>query len=336
MSGIDNNIMKFYLKKIRDEKVLVFDEIREIPKDYLTDEIIRLALSRHIRVLEILPDEKLTEEICLFAVAQHHAHAIPCYTPLQFIPESKRTYRVCLEAVRHHAGSIPFVPDKFLTPEICTLAIMQDGLAYFSIPEKYRTDEVFPLTLFTRGSMLQYIPLEKRTYYLCLIALSCSPNTDLSCRDDVYEATKREREEARLYIPKGMSVVEDSPGYREKRMFAMQAFSSMSRVESGFIRAIDEHMHFYGSNIEPFFDSLKKINTLPRHKSSREKIEDSKRKFEDIYNVRKFRRENVHKINRSENNPPFPEFDVNISELEIKKVKNSQIQSDLNNPHIDI
>ena len=69
--------------------------------------------------------------------------------PLKFIPEEFLSEELCLAAVTRAGQALQCVPDKFKTPRVCEAAVRSDPAAIRFVPEALRTEE---LTSLSRGA----------------------------------------------------------------------------------------------------------------------------------------------------------------------------------------
>lgn len=84
-----------------------------------------------------VPDEFITEEMCIEAVNQdmelEHGRT------LSYIPEKFRTEDVCLEAVKLDGGNFKYVPKKLITFSFCRHCVELNPYVIRSIPERFAT-----------------------------------------------------------------------------------------------------------------------------------------------------------------------------------------------------
>jgi hypothetical protein len=118
-----------------------------------------ILLSFKSDVFKFIPEEQLTEEICLTAMMRNGRD-------LEFVPPALRTYPVCLESVRNggwlelaflilddeadwERSRHKYVPETLRTAELCMEAIRHSGGA-------------------AANEMIRYIPPSVLTYEMCL------------------------------------------------------------------------------------------------------------------------------------------------------------------------
>lgn len=122
-------------------------------------------------VFPCIPEEKLTEELCLAAIK----NSILFFDD---IPQKHKTYKVWLEYIKRFGTRINKVPKQFRTAELCLAAVQNDAGALFYVPEELHTNELYEAALETNGNeryrsqrinLLQYMP--KQTAEICLRAV---------------------------------------------------------------------------------------------------------------------------------------------------------------------
>src|SRR5206468_386806 len=86
-------------------------------------------VSRDGWVLEYVPDELKTHELCLAAVSN-------CGYALQFATDELKTPELCLAAVSKEGYALEYVPDELKTNELCLAAVSNCGYAL-----QFATDE---------------------------------------------------------------------------------------------------------------------------------------------------------------------------------------------------
>jgi hypothetical protein len=141
---------------------------------YNTPETALEAVQEHGLMLEFVPEELRTYEICLAAV-QAHPHRSGCL--LRFVPEELRTYEICLAAVQKDGFSLQFVPEKLRTYEICLAAVQahphRSGCLLRFVPEELRTYEIYLAAVQKNAGVLQIVPeaVQMNNPAICLAAV---------------------------------------------------------------------------------------------------------------------------------------------------------------------
>src|SRR5206468_2452135 len=86
-------------------------------------------VSRDGWVLEYVPDELKTNELCLAAVSNNGC-------ALEYVPDELKTNELCLAAVSRNGWVLEYVPDELKTNELCLAAVSNCGYAL-----QFATDE---------------------------------------------------------------------------------------------------------------------------------------------------------------------------------------------------
>ncbi len=97
-----------------------------------------IAVKADWKALEHVPDELLTEELCMLAIEANPGEA------LSVIPEWIMTEEMCLEAVKRDGLALEWVPDDgiLMTPQVCWAAVSQNGSAWGAVPDDLRSNEL--------------------------------------------------------------------------------------------------------------------------------------------------------------------------------------------------
>jgi len=123
------------------------------------------------RALEFVPEEFITEELCLLSVRQNGWN-------LHHVPLKYRTKELCEIALNHQYCGYNDIPKEFLTEEWCYIAIKAgskhnnfgpDGLSI--IPEEFRSERICLEAAKYDVRAIENIPWEYKTKELCLIAI---------------------------------------------------------------------------------------------------------------------------------------------------------------------
>ena len=154
-----------------------------VPKDIRTKEICLAALANApgngygISLIEYVPTELLSEELCIAAV-KHLGCA------LGNIPNEFKTPEVCLTAVQNaknngkHPDDHPYsdqiltkVPEQLLTYELCLAAVKHSGRAIAYVPENFITKELCMEAVKEYGEALRHVPEDLKTLEMCIEAV---------------------------------------------------------------------------------------------------------------------------------------------------------------------
>jgi len=149
----------------RDMKKNDDDEIK-------TEEEALTAIKEHGgRMLEFVPDNLKTEEMCLLAV-QEAGYV------LEFVPEDLKTEEICLAAVQLSSSALEYVPGHMQTEEILLAVVQDDGCSLEYVPKHLKTEAICLAAVQNDGYALEYVPKHLRTEAICLAAVQKSPMLD--------------------------------------------------------------------------------------------------------------------------------------------------------------
>ena len=141
--------------------------LEDIPNNLISYNLCKIAVQNDGFALRYVPKEYMTEELCLIAV-NHDPFAIG------FIPETIITQEMCLAAVKGSGYVLRYIPKYLLTHELCKIALEDrpDGIKY--VPSELIDNELTQLSLETyrMERLLSHIPIDKRTYAVCLKAVN--------------------------------------------------------------------------------------------------------------------------------------------------------------------
>jgi len=127
-------------------------------------------------MLEFVPKELRTAEVCLEAVRNIQSPGLGNSNALAFVPEALKTAELCAEAVKNNYGALSFVPENLMTAELCLKALEQDGVALLFVPEIFKTAELCLEAVKLDGVALEFVPEELKTAQLCLEAVRNKKN----------------------------------------------------------------------------------------------------------------------------------------------------------------
>lgn len=137
--------------------------LNEVPEEFRTEEICRIALQNRGEALAFVPKELKTKEMCMIAF-ENSAWAIR-YFPKEFLTEEifreavkkGNTRNIIREDVDpedeeeiddeeydddYDGDVIQFIPEKYLTEEMCLTAVQRKGKALEFVPKKFKTKRV--------------------------------------------------------------------------------------------------------------------------------------------------------------------------------------------------
>ena len=87
-------------------------KLEEIPEEELTEDICLTAVNKDIDALENVPDALKTEALYLAALAKH---GLKGAYKFQYFPEAMKTEAVCIAAVQTHGTAFKYVPEAVKT-----------------------------------------------------------------------------------------------------------------------------------------------------------------------------------------------------------------------------
>ena len=120
-----------YLTKVKDYGGWVLEYV---PKDLRTEEVCLIAVKDFPYALKFVPDELKTKELCELAVNDGH-------WALEFVPEDLKSPELCLIAVGKNGYQLAYVPDGLKTYELCELAVERSReWAMDYVPEEFQEE----------------------------------------------------------------------------------------------------------------------------------------------------------------------------------------------------
>ena len=134
-----------------------------VPDEYRTKELCALAVGREGQTLRYVPTEMRDGEIYKLALNN--------FPGLEFIPNELITEEMCLNMVKTNCGALDDVPEKFITAELCLIAVRGDGRALEYVPEKFKTAELCTEAVKNKRSAFKFVPAALKTLEFCFFAL---------------------------------------------------------------------------------------------------------------------------------------------------------------------
>ena len=89
---------------------------------------------------------------------------------LEFVPDEYKTEEICKIAVQQNGYALEDVPVEYRTEEICKIAVQQNGYALEDVPVEYITEELCKIAIHETGWSLEYVPVEYITEELLFMA----------------------------------------------------------------------------------------------------------------------------------------------------------------------
>ena len=196
MDEADNEIELEYIEQhwnILEPICLWLNDLKYIPKEYITKELCELAVKQNGRALRYVPLEYKTEELCKLAIQEDgwslkyipdELKTLELYElavqkngmALYHVPDELRTKKIYEMAVQQNGASLGYISTELRTKELCEIAVKQDGWFLDCVPIKLRTKELCELAIRQNGMALIHIPKEFRTPKLCKLAIQQNVN----------------------------------------------------------------------------------------------------------------------------------------------------------------
>ncbi len=151
-------------------------------------QFLKVVLSRNGFLLQYVPDQYKTVELCLLAIINNP-------WALEYVPSFLKKYKICLLAVSAYGCLLQFVPEKYKDVSLCWGAVLQDPLAlqYVKDAIKIQNRDLCRRAIAKDGLAIQYIPkhwkIDHPAYYLelCHRAVTNEPRA-LQYMDDSWKA----------------------------------------------------------------------------------------------------------------------------------------------------
>ena len=146
------NITKNHVRHIRF--ILGFYKILILFEKYgyiFTDNDYKHIASKYPFILERIPNDNITDEICKIAVRTEGC-------VLYYVPDDKKTDEICESAVLQNGFALQYVPDDKKTDEICESAVLQNGFALQYVPENKKSEKICGIAVGQYKTALKYVP----------------------------------------------------------------------------------------------------------------------------------------------------------------------------------
>lgn len=136
-------------------------DLAELVNTKIADVVtLKKIVEKKIKLTQV-PEEKLTETICLVGIQNSHSlfmtHEL-----------SQKTRNVCKYAVRQNGLNLKYVDEGLKDSEICHLALNRSAIALRYFPTVLKTKEVCDNVLLRNIELFKYTPPEFQTYETCL------------------------------------------------------------------------------------------------------------------------------------------------------------------------
>jgi hypothetical protein len=142
--------------------------ITNIPEEYRTDELYKVAVTVNSTNFKYVPEHLKTYELCKLAVSKNR-------TNFGYVPEQFKTYELCKIVIEDSDGfSIDVVPTTIKDyDKLCKYAVSLNGSSLVSIPKQFRTNELCTIAVKEHSGAIEDVPTNIKNYAeLCKIAVS--------------------------------------------------------------------------------------------------------------------------------------------------------------------
>ena len=168
MDDADNEMELDYIKEnwnILEPICLWLNDLKFIPEEYITKELLELAVKQNGLALRYVQEEYRTPDLCEIAIQQDGRL-------LLYVPKKLRTKELCELAIKENGYALADIPYSLITKELCELAVKQNGLALAHLLGEHRFNEdIYKLAVQQNGRALGYVPEKLITPELCEIAV---------------------------------------------------------------------------------------------------------------------------------------------------------------------
>ncbi len=186
-------------------------------------------VSQEGKMLEIIDNKFLTEELCIRAVRQDGC-------ALEFVPKNRQTYQICyeamhsndtavladvaehlqteelcLKAVQHYGKNLRYVLPQFKTYVVCYAAVQQDGWALAFVPKHLHLKEMHKAAVRQNGLAIKYV--KQQDEEICKIAVQ---QNAFAISDINYDS--RTEEICRLAIQKEKWYMQYAPDHIRRKL----------------------------------------------------------------------------------------------------------------------
>ena len=170
---------------------------KEIPKEYVTEDMLKTAISINDLLASYIPKECFTQSLSDFIFLNNGVRSIEnipadlrtedmrdhvikeikkgklCIGYIKDIPERLLTQEICNDLMEYSITGFRFIPQKFMTEEICHDAVIFDHRMIEYVPVKLITEEMRDRIInkikvcFAQNKMIRYIPESLLTQEIC-------------------------------------------------------------------------------------------------------------------------------------------------------------------------
>lgn len=138
--------------------------IQSIPLEYITEELCILAIKQEPESILVINNKILTEEMCKLAFELK-------YYTFKNIPDKYRSYEMCVSAIKKAGHLLHYIKEQFHNEELCKLAVENDGYSIRYVSKPFYTKEMCELAVKRNGLALSFIENKFRNYELYELAV---------------------------------------------------------------------------------------------------------------------------------------------------------------------
>lgn len=169
-------------------------DLERVPAVRKTPALCMYAVQQDGKALQFVPQELITEDMCLLALGTANLNSIQDFIPahckkgelaqvfpllsgrgtLDKIPRKKRTKAVWRSLAMSEPSWLQKdeFPEELRTLELCMTIVAYNGYALEHVPEEFRTKELCLTAILNDAIALSSLPEEQRTRELCMAAVA--------------------------------------------------------------------------------------------------------------------------------------------------------------------
>lgn len=129
-------------------------------------------LEEYPGAIEYVPEQYLTEELCIAALKGTQDLDWDGEKIWEHIPMDKLTPRVCEAAACYNRYALEHIPDSCKTSKVYFEAVKSFGYLLKVVPIAFHSKEMYINSVSQNGGNLEYVPAEKRSEEICKAAFN--------------------------------------------------------------------------------------------------------------------------------------------------------------------
>lgn len=134
-------------------------------------------LEEYPSAIEYVPEQYLTEELCIAALkSERMRFGYEARGIWEHIPIDKLTPRVCEAAACNNRYTLEHIPDSCKTSKVYFEAVKSFGYLLKVVPIAFHSKEMYINSVSQNGGNLEYVPAEKRSEEICKAAFNAGYN----------------------------------------------------------------------------------------------------------------------------------------------------------------